>query len=255
MAVYDLMMRQGQVPSAPDKVIGTLKDMSTRINVGQKHVKTEDRQTNVKVVKGLIADCFAKGDVASLGHGPGLIFDFENSIRRSRTETSKYEFKQGILRLSSERVIDHQFLDSLIETICGIANVGPGVDGFLYLGIADKLADAKRIEQLDGVVRSIFEHVHIVGIDREAMVLKLPLDKYVKIIEDAISKSSLSEPLKTHVRSGMDVVVFRGMSVLRIRVPAQTAASFMNDRCFYRTGSSTVEAKGPQIAAIAKLFG
>jgi hypothetical protein len=255
MAVYDLIMRQGQVPFAPEKVMVALKNMSARINVGQKHVKTEDRQTNVKVVKGLIADCFAKGDVPSLGHGPGLIFDFENSIRRSRTETSKYEFKQGILRLYSERAIDYQFIDSLVETICGIANVGPGVDGFLYLGIADKPADAKRIEQLDGFAPSIFEHIQIVGIDREAKVLKLTLDRYIKIIEDAISKSSLSEPLKTHVRTGMDVVAFKGMSVLRIRLPAQAAVSFMGDRCFYRTGSSTVEAKGPQIAAIAKLFG
>jgi hypothetical protein len=255
MAVYDLIMRQGQVPSAPEKVMGTLKDMSARINVGQKHVKTEDRQTNIKVVKGLIADCFAKGDVASLGHGPGLVFDFENSIRRSRTETSKYEFKQGILRLYNERDIDYPFIDSLIETICAVANVGPGVDGFLYLGIADKPADAKRIEQLDGVVPSLFEHIQIVGVDREAKVLKLTLDKYVNIIENAISKSPLSEPLKTHVRAGMDVVAFRGMSVLRIRIPAQAAASFVGDLCFYRTGSSTVEAKGPQIAAIAKLFG
>lgn len=255
MAVYDLVMRKGHVPSAPERVMDSLTDMSARINVGQKHVKSLDRQTNVRVVKGLIADCFAKGDVASLGHGPGLIFDFENSIRRSRTETSKYEFKQGILRLHGKRDTDYEFIDSLIETICGIANVGPGVDGFIYIGIADKAADAKRIEQLDGVVPVTFEHVQIVGIDRESKVLKLALDKYIKIIEDAISKSSLSEPLKTHARTGMDVVTFSGMSVLRLRLPAQTAASFMGDRCFYRTGSSTVEAKGPQIAAIAKLFG
>jgi len=192
--------------------------------------------------------------VASLGHGPGLVFDFENSIRRSRTETSKYEFKQGILRLDKGRSIDHQFIASLIETICGIANVSPGADGFVYLGIADKPADARRIEELDGVAPSHFEYIQIVGIDREAKVLKLALDKYVNIIENAISKSALSEPLKTHARTGMDVISFKGMSVLRITIPAQTAASFVGDLCFYRTGSSTVEAKGPQIAAIAKLF-
>lgn len=254
MAFYDLMMGQGQLPSSPEKIMSSLNNMSDRINVGQKHVKTADRLSNVKVVKGLISDSFAKADVASLSHGPGMLFEFENSIRRSRTETARYEFKQGMLLLHGSRALDTTHIASMIETICAIANVGPGTDGFLYLGIADKPADAKRVAELDSVSPAIFEHVQIVGVDREAKILALPFDKYVKILEDAISQSKLSEPLKTQVRSGLDVIDARGFAVIRVRIPKQTSVSFLGDACFFRSGSSTVTATGPQIAAITKLF-
>lgn len=254
MAFHDLMMRHGHLPSAPEKIMPSLNNMSNRINVGQKHIKTADRQKNVRVVKGLIADFFAKADVASFGHGPGVIFDFENSIRRSRTETSRYEFKQGLLRLQDPREVDRVLIGSLLETICGIANVGPGADGFLYLGIADKDKDAQRVKQLDKVNPVLFEHVQIVGVDREASILGLSLDKYVRILEDALNHSNLSEPLKTQVRTTLDVVSYKGLSVIRVRVPQQSSPSFLGDDCYVRMGSSTFKATGPQIAAVSKLF-
>ena len=256
MAFYELVMRQGQLPSSPEKIMGVLTDLSDRIQVGQKHVKTEDRLNNVRVVKGLIGDMFAKADVAQLTHGPGMLFDFENSIRRSRTETVRYEFKQGLLRLDPKaRTVDEQHLESMLETICGIANSAPKTDGFLYVGIADKSADVDRIKALDGVQALDFEHVHIVGIKRESDVLGLPLDKYVKLFEDALRKSPLSEPLKTQLRTALDVIDIKGFSILRIRVPGQSSVSFFGDQCFFRSGSSTFEAKGPQIASLTKSFG
>jgi hypothetical protein len=61
------------------------------------------------VSKSLIRDQFTTADVAALGHGPGMIFDFEDSIRRSRTETARYEFKQGLLRLDDSRQQDPHY--------------------------------------------------------------------------------------------------------------------------------------------------
>jgi hypothetical protein len=254
MACYGLIMGRGFLPSASEKIMPSLNNLSKRIHVGQKHVKTSERAKNIKVVTGLISDCFAKGDVASLGHGPGIAFDFENSIRRSRTETPRYEFKQGILRLDSKRQIDSSFMQSLTETVCGIANTGPDADGFVYIGIVDKPSDAARVALLDKITPAKFEHVEIVGIDREAKILGIKLDKYIKKFEQAFQAADLSEPLKTQVLTGFDVVTISGLSVLRIRVPKQSALSFIGDKCFFRTGSSTVQATGPQIAAISKLF-
>jgi hypothetical protein len=67
--------------------MASVNNMTDKIDIGQKHIKTEDRRQNIRVVKGLIRDFFVKADVANLGHGPGMIFDFENSLRRARTET------------------------------------------------------------------------------------------------------------------------------------------------------------------------
>jgi hypothetical protein len=234
--------------------MGSLNNLADRIQVGQKHIKTEDRKENVKVVKGLIRDGFSKEDIGSLGHGPGFVFDFENSLRRSRTETSRYEFKQGILRLSGGREVDTVFIESLIATISAIANLGPDVDGFVYLGIADKPDHTARVVELDGVEPVRFEDVDIVGVDREAHVLSLPLDRYMRILEDAITNSELGEPLKTQVLASIDVVSYKGHSVVRIRVPKQTAQTFVGEECYLRSGSATKLASGPEIAAISRLF-
>lgn len=254
MAFYDLIFREGMTPSNGDAIVKSLNNLTDRIKVGQKHIKSEDRKENVAVVNGLIRSSFVKADVAGLTHGPGMLFDFENSIRRSKTETPRYEFKQGILRLDNTRDVDEALLGSMVETMCAIANIGPGADGYLFVGIVDKPQDAVRVKELDGIEPVNFEHVQIVGIDREAKVLGLQLDRYIRKVEDAISNSGMVDPLKTQILSSIDVVTFKGHSVLRVRIPKQTTVSFVKDACFVRNGTGTHPATGPQIAAVTKLF-
>lgn len=254
MAFYELIFKEGLTPLPDNKIMAALNDLTNRIEIGQKHIRSEDRQNNVKVTKGMIRDQFVAADVSALSHGPGMIFDFENSIRRSRTETTRYEFKQGLLRLDNERKIDPTIIATILETICAIANVGPDADGFLYIGIADKPADAQRVRELDKIEPIKFDHVEIVGVEREATKLGVAIDKYMRNIEDGISKSKLTDPLKTNVLTSLDTVSYKGLQVVRIRVPRQTQLALLGDDCFLRVGSSTFKATGPQIAAASKLF-
>jgi hypothetical protein len=101
-------------PTANNKIMSAVEDLTNRIEIGQKHIRSEDRQNNIKVTKGLIRDQFTVADVAALCHGPGMIFDFENSIRRSRTETARYEFKQGLLRLDDTRHQDPGMIPTIL---------------------------------------------------------------------------------------------------------------------------------------------
>lgn len=254
MAFHDLMFKEGQSPAVSNKIMGALNNLSDRIKVGQKHIKSADRQDNIKIVKGLISDQFVKTDVATFAHGPGLIFDFENSIRRARTETARYEFKQGILRLEPPFPVDPNIMQTILETICGIANAGPDTDGFLYIGIADKQEHADRVQKLYKIDPVEFDSVKIVGIEREAEKLGVKLDKYMRRIEDCISNSNLSDPLKTNVLTALDLINYKGLQVVRIRIPRQSQASFLGDDCFIRVGSSTQKATGPQIAAVSQIF-
>jgi Protein of unknown function DUF262/Putative DNA-binding domain len=254
MAFYELIFKEDLTPVPENKIMAALEGLTNRIEIGQKHIRSEDRQDNIKVTKGLIRDQFVAADVSSLSHGPGMIFDFENSIRRSRTETTRYEFKQGLLRLDNARQMDPTIIATILETICAIANVGPDADGFLYIGIADKAADALRVRELDQVEPIKFDHVEIVGIEREAKKRGVAIDKYMRLIEDAISQSKLTDPLKTNVLTSLDTVSYKGLQIVRIRVPRQTQLAFLGDDCFLRVGSSTLRATGPQIAAASKLF-
>jgi hypothetical protein len=254
MAFHELMFKESMTPAKDSEIMVALNDLTNRIEIGQKHIRSDDRQNNIKVTKGLIRDLFTTADVAVLSHGPGMIFDFENSIRRSRTETARYEFKQGLLRLDNTRQRDPAIVSIILETICGIANTGPDGDGFLYLGIADKPADAKRVEALDGITPIAFDHVAIVGVGREAVKLEITIDKYLGIIASGIANADLSDPLKTNILTSLDVITYKGLEVIRIRVPRQSQPSFLGQECFLRVGSSTIKATGPQIAAVSKLF-
>ena len=254
MAFHDLIFREGMAPVNNEAIVKALKDLAKGIRVGQKHIKTEDRKRNIKVVNGLIREAFVKEDVSVLRHGPGLIFDFENSIRRSKTETTRYEFKQGILRLAGSREVDKGLLQSLVETFSAIANLGPEADGFVYLGICDKPQDAHRVKTLDGIEPLSFEHVQIVGVDREPSILGISMDRYMRLIEDEVRNSRLGEPLRTQLLSGLDVISYKGRSIVRVRIPKQGAPTFIGDECFIRQGTSTIAATGPQIAAITNLF-
>jgi len=82
MAFFELMQRESMTPAVGVDIMKQLENLTNKIEIGQKHIKSNDRRSNIKITKGLIRDHFVKADVASLAHGPGLLIDFENSIRR-----------------------------------------------------------------------------------------------------------------------------------------------------------------------------
>lgn len=254
MAFFDLIVKEGMYPDDHSKIMKCLNNLTQRISVGQKQTKAADRVSNVNQVKGLIRDYFVKKDVRSFSHGPGLILEFENSITRGKTETTRYEFKQGILRLETPRVIDKNIFDNILKTVCAIANNGPDADGYLYVGIADKETHADRIRELDGIEPVSLRQVKIVGVEREAKALSISIEEYQKKFEDYFQNSSLTDPLKTMLSTSIDTITYKEMEVIRIHIPKQKVLSFIGDDTYFRVGSSTNKATGPQIAALSAKF-
>jgi len=255
MTFFDLVARQEQSPADVKAIINSITDLGSKLKTSTHYATTEDRKRNIAICRGLIQDHFVKKEPPVLGHGPGLAMDFENSVRRSRVETSRYEFKQGLLRLSADRALDAALLERIVDTICGIANLGPAGSGYVFIGVADKAQDAQKISQLDKVHPVNIADRYIVGIDREATILRSTIDDYVKRIAAAIKGSQLSDPLKSQCLASFDVVLYKGFSVVRITVPAQKSLSFVGDQAFTRQNSDTIEVKaGPHLIALSRLF-
>ena len=187
-------------------------------------------------------------------HGAGLALDMTNALRRSKIETSRYECKQGFVDLSTARSFDTSLPDKIVETICGIANVGPDADGFLFIGVADKKSDAERVKLLDKVEPVTIGERYVVGLEREMKILGLGSEQYLEKITGYIKRSELSEPLKSQVLSQTDYVEFKGLSVLRIRIPRQNNISFVGEDVFTRENSSTIKITGKKLLAINGLF-
>lgn len=255
MAFYELLAIEELSPYDNKKLLMSITDLQSRIKVDTHYATTENRRNNIALTKGLIQSSFVKKEPAALSHGSGLALDFENSIRRSKIETPRYEFKQGLLRLSSDRKYDKKLEDQILKTICAIANIGPNTDGYIYLGVADKDTDAERIKELDKITPiKILVH-NVVGIDREAKVLGITIEDYCRRVVGFIRTSTLSEALVEAVLSNIDIIDYHSLSVIRIKIPAQLEISYLGDEVYERQYNDTVKIDSPKkIMSIAKRF-
>ena len=254
MAFFHLIVKEEKSPADNEKIIHALLDLQKKMTSSANYAVTSDREKNINLTIGLIQGFFVKKDPPVLRHGSGLALDFENSIRRSRIESNRYECKQGLYDLSNSRRINENLYKDMIQTICGIANVGPDEDGYLFIGVADKELDAIRIKSLDQIEPKVINQRYVVGIDRELILLNGSLDDYINKLMGKISKSELSEPLKTQVLSQIDVIEYKGMTVIRLRVPKQKEMAFVGSSSFIRENSKTVELDGRKLISISKLF-
>jgi hypothetical protein len=254
MAIFRLIVNEEKSPAQSDRIIKSIKNLQSQMKSSAHYSVPEDRQQNINKTIGLIQPFFVKKEPPALGHGPGLIIDLENSIRRSKVETSRYECKQGFVDLTTSRNLNTDLYSELVNTICGIANVGPESDGYMFIGVADKPLDANKIEQIDGISPVEINARYIVGVDRELPILDISLDTYIAKIVSAISDSDLSNPLKSQVLSQIDNIQYRGFSVIRIKVPKQKNVSYVGDSSYGRKGSSTYKLKASELISLAKLF-
>ncbi|KPP97676.1 DUF262 domain-containing protein [Marinobacter sp. HL-58] len=254
LALHEIVVKEEKTPDNYKAIMDAISGLQRTMRTTAKYSKTDDRVRNVSITKGLIQKFFVKKDPPLLKHGAGLALDLENSLRRSKIETSRYECKQGIVDLSPARKQDKKLLPRVIETICGIANVGPDENGFLFLGVADNQADSDRIKDLDDIKPVKVGERYVVGIDRELGHLGCDLESYVAKVLSAVRESQLSEPLKSQILSQVDTIEYRGNTVIRVRVPKQKEVSFVGDIAYVREGSSTVEATGKKLLAVNSMF-
>lgn len=254
MAFYDLIVNQELMPTDSQSIMTSLENLQSNLDLSNRYTKVKDRENNIKRTKGLIQEYFAKKDTSNLGQGIELLQQLENSLRRSRIETARYECKQGLLDLDKDRPLNKKLLPRLVETICGIANLGSDTDGYIFLGVADEESHANRIKSLDKINPVEINGRYIVGVDREARIQGKKLEQYIQVLKDTITNSGLTEPLKTQVLTKFDVISYRDLSVVRIVIPAQKEVSFIGDQAFTRKHSSTEEVKGKELLAISQLF-
>lgn len=143
-AFFELCVRRRMSPKSNQDIMSSLKELQDKLNVSAGQIRSDPRKQNIQLTTGLIQDYFENKEPPVLQHGAGSSLLFENALRRSRIETSAYECKQGLLRLHDSRAQEEGLLDRIIETVCGIANIGPETNGALFIGVADSESDKLR---------------------------------------------------------------------------------------------------------------
>ena len=120
--------------------------------------------------------------------------------------------------------------------VCAMANHGIGKKGRLFIGITDTEEDTKRIEKLDGINAERVNNFGIVGLEREAIILGKDLEKYQNYILGKIEKSKIKEKLKTHLKSNMSFINFKGKYILMLEMECIDGPSLYDNELYIRKG-------------------
>lgn len=147
MSFHDLMFKRGMFPDDFSGIRSALTDVQGHMIRSAHYATTADRQRNISVITGLIQKHFVKKDVAVFGSAHALVVELENSLRRARYESSRYEFKIGLCKLGEQPTLDTEMFAKIARTACAVANTNPGIDEYIYVGVADKESAADRIKQ------------------------------------------------------------------------------------------------------------
>jgi hypothetical protein len=254
MSFHDLMFEKGMFPDDFGGTRLALTNVQKNMIRSAHYATTDDRERNIAVITGLIQRHFVKKDVTAFGSAHALTVELENSLRRARYEASRYEFKLGLCDLSDRPALDVGIFAKIARTACAIANTNPGADGYIYLGVADKVSAADRVQHLFGTHPIVIGNMYFVGLTDDLKIMKVNFEQYIKKLILEISRSPLSEPLKTQITTTIDHAEYQGRPFVRIRVPSQSDLSSYDGAFPVRKNSETVDMGPAEVLAQSKLF-
>jgi hypothetical protein len=254
MAFYELIIKESKDPFDYSGIINSVQNLASKIKTSST-VISDNRVHNINLTKGLIQNYFKPSSTPHRSSGSYAI-DLENYLRRSKTETPRYDFKQGFYTLSNNRQFDDNFFESFLQNIAAMANLGKGKKGYFFIGISDKESDTKRIEALDVIQVPRIPPFGIVGLEREAKLRGSSLDDYILFITRKIRDSELPEWLKTSINTNVNSITYSGNTVLMLEINAGAEPVWHKNKLYIRDGNEKKpqEVSGAQVAAVYSLF-
>lgn len=247
LALWDLMINRNQKIDDRANVAAALDGIGGKsLNVGGGGGRwgAEERQRNVNAVVGVIQPFFKERGVED----PALeswVTKLEAILRQSYTEQNLYDFKQGFHNLASPYGFDNDTFSKCIETLCAMANKGPGVVGYVIIGVADREETAKRVQQVHGVKFKPFDEFYITGIGHEAKHHS-GIDRYFQSILEKIKAAPAPDWVKEYIAREVRLVTYFDLSVLVMKLAAGSEPAHYNGVFKVRHGANNevVEADG-----------
>ncbi|MCX4239926.1 GmrSD restriction endonuclease domain-containing protein [Paraliomyxa miuraensis] len=254
LALYHLLVEKNMRIASRDGAADALRNAGGDIKIQEGgRWGAESRSRAVDSMVGVLQRSFEEAH----NNDPAVarwVLQFENLLTNSFTEQPCYDFKQGFLRLDKNAKIDQASISKVLETLVGIANIGPRATGYVIIGVTDKSADAMRIQQLYGVSSTVYRGFHVVGIEHEAQACGRNLDQHFQWLADQVVKSDISEPLRSHVRNHMRLIRYYDKAVIVLESKAQKHPSHMAGRYFDRSGAQLSEILPADLATLFERF-
>ncbi|MEJ7570217.1 MAG: DUF262 domain-containing protein [Gaiellaceae bacterium] len=240
--IFELVIRGGMRAKSYAAVAETLRNITTGpLNVpgGGGDWAKEVKRTTFDAVKGVLTGSFEPApDGEDLGRF-GRATEFETLLGNALVEQQLFDCKQGFLSLGSSRVFDEESFEKICRTLTAMANGGPGHVGYVVVGVADDVADAQRVVELDTVTPIVYRGFHVVGIEREASLRSDTLNDYWSWVMQRL-RTGLPGPFGPSVTAESRFVGYIDKAVLLLKAHGGQAPVFFGDELYERSGSDTV---------------
>lgn len=255
MTFYELIIKESKEPFDSTSIFDAVCDLASKIKMSST-ITERNRINNINLTKGLIQNYFKHSNSTTRSSG-SYTLDFVNYLRRSRTESPNYDFKQGLYTLSgSNRKFDEGAFEKILQNIAAMANLGKARKGYIFIGVSDNEEDTQHIESLDSISAPRIHPFGVVGLEREALLKGTTLDDYILLISRKIRNSELPESLKTQTNTNLTPITYEGYTVLMLEISAGTEPTWYKNKLYIRDGheKQPQELSGAQINAVWNLF-
>lgn len=169
------------------------------------------------------------------------ITKLHNLLTNSTTEQSAYDFKQGFLTLSENPSFDDVSFSKILQTCAAISNISKGHRGYVLVGVAENHETAIRVKDIFGDEAIEYHDFYITGVGHEARFLQKSTDQMFQEISDRISRSDLSEPLKSYVNTHIKCVRYFEKTLFIFEVVGQSDPSLYQNKFYERQGTQVKE--------------
>jgi hypothetical protein len=245
MAVFELLfrdhMRVRDYSDAATRLAG-VGTGSLRIPAGGGDWQKDAKRQSVDAVKGVLRPTFEETSGPEDFGRYGWASQLETILGNALVEQQLFDCKQGFLSLYSSRDFDSGNFRKICRTLTAMANGGPGIGGYVAVGIADNESDSRRVQELDGIRPLHFRHFRIVGIEREASLRQLSLNDYwAWLMQKLISMNEMEKHLARNIATESRLVNYQGRVVALLKVKGQREPAFFGGAMVERSGSETVE--------------
>lgn len=241
LAFYTLIVKQNYGVSNRAGLVTAMNNLGDSFEIQEGgRWGAENRETSIDQVTGVIQKFFGPSKNAD----PALVHwitQLENLLSQSYTEQASYDFKQGFTLLDGSKKFDENSLDKVLKTCVAIANIGKGHTGYVLVGVAENAATAAKVEEHYGASAISHNSFHIVGVDHEAHALGKSSDEFFQIITDKISKSKVSDPLRSFLTSHLKSVRYYDKTIYVFETRGQEQPSLYGDKFFLRVGNQVKE--------------
>jgi len=238
LSFYDLMFKEQMEVANSPKLIGSLKNIGSHINITTGgNWSAANKTKNIGAVKGIIASSFKKKDSIDPATDSWLT-EFETLLTQSRTEQNLYDFKQGFTRLDGVGEFDKESFNKIIKTLTAIANYGPKAKGYICVGVTDRLADSQKVKELHNIDSIVYRNFHITGIGHEASRIKGSLDAFFKWLIQEIQNQPIEQSVKDRISSEVRIISYSEKDVVIFSIQVARDPIMYDGNYYQRLGSN-----------------